>query len=154
MQIDEIDRKIMATLQADSAQPIGDVAEHVGLSLSACARRIKSLEERHYIDGYCARLNGERLGYKMVFLVEVSLDSQTGKALAAFEKEALERPEVLECYLMTGDADYLLKVAAKDTADFEQRYRRAIASLPHVTKIQSALIMKTVKPWRGFPTHD
>ncbi|MEM1148228.1 MAG: Lrp/AsnC family transcriptional regulator [Pseudomonadota bacterium] len=149
--MDQIDQKILVELQTNCRRPIGEIADRVGLSLSACARRISLLEAHGFIEGYGARLNGEHLGYAMTFFVEVSLDSQTDAALAAFEKAAKRRPEVLECHLMTGTADYLIKVAASDTRDYETTYRKVIAALPHVSRIQSALVMKTVKPWRGYP---
>lgn len=150
LSMDQIDRKILSALQANCRRPIAEIADQVGMSLSACARRITLLEENGYIDGYGARLSGEKLGYSMTFFVEVSLDSQTEAALAAFESAAIRRPEVLECHLMTGDADYMIKVAAQDTRDYEATYRKVIASLPHVSRIQSALVMKTVKPWLGY----
>ena len=150
LRMDLKDRKILAELQADCRRPIAEIADRVGLSLSACARRITLLETHGYIEGYGARLNADLLGYGMTFYVEVSLDNQTDAALAAFEKAALRRAEVLECHLMTGDADYLVKVAATDTSDYESIYRKVIASLPHVNRIQSALVMKTVKPWLGY----
>jgi len=87
----------------------------------------------------------------MTFFVEVSLESQSESVLAAFEKAALARSEVLECYLTTGSADYLIKVAAQDTESYEKIYKRIIAALPHVNRVQSSLVMKTVKPWTGYP---
>ncbi len=148
--MDQIDRKILNALQENCRRPISDIADEVGLSLSACARRISLLEDKSLIEGYGARLNAEKLGFRMVFFVEVSLDSQTEAALSTFEKATKARPEILECYLMTGQADYLIKVAAADTQDYEATYRKVIASLPHVSRIQSALVMKTVKPWLGY----
>ena len=144
------DRQILAELQANCRRPIAEIADKIGMSLSACARRISLLEEQGYIESYGARLNADRLGYGMTFYVEVSLDNQTDAALAAFEQAARNRPEVLECHLMTGNADYLVKVAASDTSDYESIYRKVIAALPHVSRIQSALVMKTVKPWLGY----
>lgn len=149
--MDRIDRKILSALQENCRRPIIEIAEYVGMSLSACARRITLLEENGFIEGYGARLNGAKLELGMIFFVEVSLDSQKDAALAAFEKAASRRPEVLECHLTTGTADYLIKVAAKDTSDYETIYRRVIAALPHVSRIQSSLVMKTVKPWLGYP---
>ncbi|MEL6415725.1 MAG: Lrp/AsnC family transcriptional regulator [Pseudomonadota bacterium] len=148
--MDHVDRKILVALQSNCRRPIAEIADQVGMSLSACARRITLLEENGYIDGYGARLSGEKLGYSMIFFVEVSLDSQTEAVLEAFESAAIRRPEVLECHLMTGDADYMIKIAAHDTRDYESTYRKVIASLPHVSRIQSALVMKTVKPWLGY----
>lgn len=149
---DLLDRKILAQLQQNCKRPIGEIAELVGLSLSACARRISLLEERGYIDGYGARLNPARLDLGMMFFVELALVSQTDKVLSEFEAAARQRPEVLECHLMTGRADYLIKVAVKDTADYEDIYREVISTLPHISRIHSALVMKTVKPWVGYPT--
>ena len=149
--IDNIDRKILDTLQSDCRQTIAQISETVGLSPSACHRRIGLLEERGVIERYAARLNGQALGYVMTFYVELSLESQSEKVLSEFETAAIARPEVLECHLMTGSADYLLKVAAQDTEAYERVYRRVIAALPHVSRIQSSLVMKTIKRWNGYP---
>lgn len=149
--IDPIDKKILAALQSNCRRPISETADLVGLSLSACHRRIGILEQKGVIERYSARLNGEALGYAMTFYVEVSLESQSESALATFERAALASPEVLECHLMTGTADYLIKVAAPNTKDYERLYRRTLAALPHVSRIQSALVMKTVKRWNGYP---
>jgi len=150
--IDEIDYKILNCLQENCRQSVADIGEKVGLSPSACHRRIGILEDKGVIERYAARLSGEKLGYAMTFFVEVSLESQSEAALSAFEKAALTRPEVLECYLTTGSADYLIKVAAPDTESYERLYKRTIAALPHVSRIQSSLVMKTVKRWTGYPT--
>ena len=149
--IDAIDKKILTLLQDNCRAPIAETAEKVGLSLSACHRRIGQLEKAGLIERYAARLNGTALGYAMTFYLDVSLESQSETALAAFEKAALASDQVLECHLMTGDADNLIKVACRDTEDYEQLYRRTIAVLPHVTKIKSSLVMKSVKRWKGYP---
>ena len=149
--INKIDRKILTLLQENCRVPIAETASKVGLSLSACHRRIGQLEKAGLIERYAARLNGAALGYGMIFYLEVSLESQAESALTAFETAALANNHVLECHLMTGDADYLIKVACTDTQDYEQLYRRTIAALPHVTKIKSSLVMKTVKRWKGYP---
>ena len=151
--MDRIDRDILAILQKDSRGSIAETAEKVGLSLSACHRRIAALEEKGVIEKYSARVNGRALDFNMLFFVEVSLDNQTDAVLAEFEQAARNKPEVLECHLMTGSADYLLKVAAADTTEYERTYRRTIASLPHVQRIESSLVMKSVKQWDGYPTH-
>ena len=149
--IDNIDRKIMEALQRDCRQTIAQISDKSGLSPSACHRRIGILEDRGVIERYAARLNGKALGYVMTFYVEISLETQSEKALSEFEAAAIARPEVLECHLMTGSADYLIKVAAHDTESYEQMYRRVIAALPHVSRIQSSLVMKTIKRWNGYP---
>ncbi|MEE9273115.1 MAG: Lrp/AsnC family transcriptional regulator [Robiginitomaculum sp.] len=149
--MDAIDKKLLLALQEDCRQSVANLATYVGLSASAAHRRIGLLEKDGYIKGYQARLNGAKLGYNIEFYVEVSLESQSESILAAFEKAALSRPQILECYLMTGNADYLLKVAAENTREYERIYRRTIAALPHVTRIQSSLVMKAVKRWAGYP---
>ena len=149
--IDNLDRKILALLQRNCRMSIADIGAEVGLSPSACHRRIGILEDKGVIERYAARLNGEKLGFNMTFYVEVTLEGQSESILSAFEKAALARPEVLECHLMTGSADYLIKVAAPDTKQYERLYRQTIAALPHVSRIQSALVMKTVKRWTGYP---
>lgn len=149
--IDAIDAKIMRALQADSRQTAAQIGDMAGLSSSACHRRIRLLEQKGLIEGYGARLDAEKLGYTMSFFVEVTLEGQSETVLAAFERAAAARDEVLDCYLTTGPADYVLRVAARDTDDYERIHRRVISALPHVIRIQSSLVMKTVKRWRGYP---
>lgn len=152
--IDEIDKKILLAVQENCRRSISDISLEVGLSNSACHRRIGLLEKSGLIEGYHARLNGPKLGYQIEFYVEISLDSQSENVLEDFEKAVLARPQILECYLMTGDADYLLKVAAENTREYERIYRRIIAALPHVTHIRSSLVMKSVKRWDGYPARS
>jgi len=149
--IDTIDYKILSELQKSCRQSVAEIGDQVGLSPSATHRRIGILEKDGVIERYAAQLSGKKLGYAMTFFVEVSLESQSESVLAAFEKAALARSEVLECYLTTGSADYLIKVAAQDTESYEKIYKRIIAALPHVNRVQSSLVMKTVKPWTGYP---
>lgn len=152
--MDSIDKKLLQALQSDSRQSIAELATKVSLSPSACHRRIGILEKDGIIEGYHARLSGEKLGYQIEFYVEVSLDSQSEQALAAFEQAALSRPQILECYLMTGNCDYLLKVAVENTREYERIYRRTIGALPHVARIQSSLVMKPIKRWTGYPARS
>jgi len=149
--MDDIDRKLLAQLQDDCRQSIADLSEKVGLSPSACHRRVKQLEDRGIIQGYIAKLDGKQLGRLIEFFVEVSLDSQRGDALKAFEDAVQRIPEVLECYLMTGQSDFLLRVAAADTQDYERFYRTRMSQLPGVARIQSSLVLRTVRPWSGYP---
>ena len=149
--LEETDRKILRELQEDSRRSVAAIGERVGLSASACHRRIRLLEERGAIQGYGARLDPEALGLSVSFFVEVTLEGQSETVLAAFEQAAARRPEVLECHLTTGQADYVLRIAARDTEDYERIHRRVVSALPHVIRIQSSLVMKTVKRWRGYP---
>ena len=100
--LDAIDYKILDSLQKNCRQSVSEIGDHVGLSPSATHRRIGILEKDGVIERYAARLSGKKLGYAMTFFVEVSLESQSEAVLTAFEKAALARPEVLECYLTTG----------------------------------------------------
>jgi Lrp/AsnC family transcriptional regulator, leucine-responsive regulatory protein len=149
--LDEIDRRLLAGLQRDSRQPIAALAAAAGLSPSACHRRIKLLEERGVIASYGATLDRAALGYSIELFVELSLLSQTEDALTRFEQAVLRVPEILECHLMSGEADYLLRIVAHDAQDYERIHRTRIARLPGVARIVSSLALRTVKSWSGYP---
>ena len=149
--MDEIDKKILKHLQADCRQSIAELAEKSGLSSSACHRRVGVLQDKGIIDSYVANLNGPSLGYKIEFFVEVSLNAQQQDSLKNFETAVQRVPEIIECNLMTGKSDYLLRIAAKDTEDYERLYRDYISTLPNISNIQSSLVLRSVKPWAGYP---
>ena len=151
MRQDPINRRILAALQADSRISVADLGAKVGLSPSACHRRVKQLEEAGLIAGYGARLDPRALGYGMEFFVQVALKSQADKALDAFEKAVRSAPDVLECHLMAGGTDYHLRIVARDAADFERIHREVLAKLPHVARLESYLAIRTVRSWRGYP---
>lgn len=148
--MDKIDLRILTALQADCRQSVAELAETVSLSPSACHRRVKQLEDKGVIQGYTARLDGKKVGYLIEFFIEVSLASQREEILREFERAVRSVPEILECHLMTGQADYLLRVGASDTVDYERIYRNRIAQLPGVSRIQSSLVLRTVKQWAGY----
>lgn len=148
---DTIDRKLLSVLQRDSRLSIAELGAEVGLSASACHRRVKLLEEGGVISGYGARLDPRRLGYGMEFFVEVALKTQSDKALDAFERAVSTAPEILEGHLMAGGTDYLLRIVARDAADFERIHRDVLAKLPGVARLESHLAIRTVRPWRGYP---
>lgn len=151
MQLDDIDRKLLRTVQQDSRKSIQELGEAVGLSPSACHRRLRGLEERGLIRGYHAELDAKRLGFTMLFFIEVGLSSQSEPSLEAFEAAAADIPEVLECHLMAGQSDYILRVACRDQEDFERLHRRLAARLPGVARIHSNLSIRTVKALGGLP---
>ncbi len=151
--VDEIDRKILEALQIDSRQSIADIADSVGLSKSACHRRVKLLEEHGIIDRYTAVLNAAALGYSLTFVVDVTLRAQTDDVMTAFENSVRRLPQVLECQLMTGRDDYILRVVAQSAEDYEATHHR-IARLPGVETIQSSLSLRTVKAWTGLPVRQ
>jgi DNA-binding Lrp family transcriptional regulator len=149
--LDAIDRRILRELQRDCRLPVAELGARAGLSASACHRRVKRLEEAGIIDGYVARLAPKALGFTLEFFVEVALRSQSDKALAAFERAVEASPEILECHLMAGGTDYLLRVVAADAADFERIHRERLAALPNVSRIESHLAIRTVRRWSGYP---
>ena len=151
LQIDAIDRKLLRCLQQDSRRSVQELGEAVGLSPSACHRRLKALEQTGAIDGYRAVLNADRLGFTMQFFIEVGLSSQSEPSLDAFEAAVQEIPEVLECHLMAGQSDYILRVVCRDHEDFERLHRRLAARLPGVARIHSNMSIRRVKSLGGLP---
>jgi Lrp/AsnC family transcriptional regulator, leucine-responsive regulatory protein len=149
--LDEIDLQILAQLQRDCHQSIATIAERVHLSTSACHRRIKALEDNGTITGYNAKVAPQRLGYRVEIFVELSLATQGEEAFSKFEKALRVIPEVIECYLVGGQYDYLLRIVATDTEDYERIHRQSISRLPGVSRIQSLLSLRTVKANHGLP---
>jgi DNA-binding Lrp family transcriptional regulator len=148
---DKADKRLLRELQANSSLSVAELGELVNLSPSACHRRIKLLEDQGVITGYGARLDAAKLGLSIEFFVEISLIAQTEQNLEAFENSVRRVPEILECHLMGGQYDYLLRIAASSATDYERIHRQAITRLPHVARIQSSLALRTVKPWTGLP---
>ncbi len=149
--LDKIDKIILAELQINAQRPVAELAHKAGLSPSSCHRRVKLLEEAGVILGYTANLDRTALGLANEFFVEVSLSAQTEEAFEKFEKAVQRVPEILECHLMSGQFDYLLRVAAADATDYERIHRSRISRLPGVQRIQSSLALRTVKAWAGYP---
>jgi DNA-binding Lrp family transcriptional regulator len=151
MLTDPINVRILKELQRDCRLSLDELGQRVRLSASACHRRVKQLEEAGVITGYGARLDARSLGHAMEFFIEVSLKSQADRALDAFERAATAAPEILECHLMAGGSDYLLRIVARDAADFERIHRECLARLPHIARLQSHLAIRTVRAWEGYP---
>lgn len=151
MKIDETDRRILAVLQKDGRLPNAELADRISLSASACHRRVQRLEKEGYIRGYVALLEARKIGMPTTVFVEITLSGQADAILDAFEKAVARIPDVLECHLMAGAADYLLKVVARDTEDFAQIHRRHLARLPHVAKMQSSFALRTVFKTTALP---
>jgi Lrp/AsnC family leucine-responsive transcriptional regulator len=149
--LDKSDKIILKMLQAGSQQPLSEIAAKAGLSPSSCHRRIKTMEADGLILGYTATLNRKLLGLANEFFVELSLVAQTEEAFEKLEKAVQRVPEILECHLMSGQFDYLLRVVARDAEDYERIHRTRLARLPGVQRIQSSLALRTVKVLSGFP---
>jgi Lrp/AsnC family leucine-responsive transcriptional regulator len=150
MKLDKLDRELLRLLQADGRLANAELAQRIGLSPSACFRRLQRLETSGVIAGYTALLDGEAIGRPNTVFIEVTLDSQGGTALEAFERAVQACPDVLECHLMSGDIDYLLRVAVADMRDFERVHRQQVAAFPHVARLRTAFAMRAVVPRRGY----
>jgi Lrp/AsnC family transcriptional regulator, leucine-responsive regulatory protein len=142
--LDRIDRRVLALLQADGRLSNTQLSAQVGLSQSACLRRVQRLERLGVIEGYGARLSPAALGRSETVFIELTLDSQSESALEAFERAVAVSPDVLECHLIAGDNDNLLRVAVASTADYERVHRRQLATLPHVARIRSLFALRRV----------
>lgn len=151
MELDEIDRRILAALQRQGRMSNADLSEVVALSPSACHRRVQRLEKEGFIRDYVALLNPRKMGRPTTVFVEITLSGQADEVLDAFEKAVARVPDVLECHLMAGSADYLLKVVAGDTEDFARIHRRYLATLPGVAQMQSSFALRTVRQTTALP---
>ncbi|WP_128254634.1 Lrp/AsnC family transcriptional regulator [Falsirhodobacter deserti] len=151
MKLDPTDRRILNVLQRQGRITNADLAEQVNLSASACHRRVQRLEEEGFIAGYVALLNARKMERPTVVFVEITLSGQADEVLAAFEAAVQRIPDVLECHLMAGNADYLLKVVAQDTEDFARIHRQHLARLPGVAQMHSSFALKTVFRTTAIP---
>ncbi len=143
LHIDSIDRAILVALQQDGRLANVKLAEQVGLSESACLRRVRALEESGVIRCYVALVEPAAIGKPNNVFVRVTLDGQQREKLAHFEAEVRKVPEVMDCYLMSGDFDYLLRVIVQDNADYMHIHNR-LTGLSGVLRVQSSFALKTV----------
>ncbi len=149
--MDERDARILRALQRDCRQPLAELAAEIGLSTSACHRRIKLLEEAGVISGYVAKLSSAALGLPVHLFVEITLSSQSENALKAFEDAVRRYDDILECHLAAGEADYILRVAARDVADFNEIHRNCLSRLPGTSAMKTIFVLRSVKQWQGYP---
>ncbi len=151
MELDSTDRRILEVLQRSGRMSNADLSEQIHLSPSACHRRVSRLENEGYIRNYVALLDPRMVGRQTTVFVEITLSGQADEVLDAFEKAVARVPDVLECHLMAGTADYLLKVVALDTEDFARIHRRSLATLPGVAQMQSSFALRTVRQTTALP---
>lgn len=144
IELDSIDRAILSQLQADARVPNVTLADRVGLSPSACSRRVDALEKSGVVRGYHARLSSRALGHPIVVIVYITLEGQSVKYLTEFEAAVKECPNVLVCYLMSGTSDYLLRVAARDLADYERIHKEWLSAMPGVARMTSSFALREV----------
>lgn len=144
MDLDATDRRILNVLQKEGRITNADLSERVNLSPSACHRRTQRLEEEGYIAAFVALLDSRKLGRATTVFVEITLEGQAEELLDAFEREVARIPDILECHLMAGSADYLLKIMVEDTEDFARIHRQFLSRLPGVRQMQSSFALRTV----------
>ncbi|MEC7413834.1 MAG: Lrp/AsnC family transcriptional regulator [Pseudomonadota bacterium] len=142
--LDRIDRSILRWLQQDGRLSNAALAGHVNLSESACLRRVKALEQSGYLCNYVGLVDQALAGYPDNVFVQITLHSQQQDDLAEFESEVAKLPEVMECHLMSGDADYLLRVIVADARDYERLHSQFLTRLPGVARVHSSFALRTV----------
>ena len=150
--LDRTDRKILALLQQDGSLSNLELAEQVGLSPSPCSRRVKALEDSGLIQGYRALLDARKLGLDLLALVNISMDRHTPERFDNFEARVSACPEVLECYLITGQsADYVLKVIVRDMQHYQEFLLGTLTRIEGVSGVHSSFVMRKVLDRTALP---
>jgi Lrp/AsnC family transcriptional regulator, leucine-responsive regulatory protein len=151
MNLDSIDYKILSELQREGSLSNVELARRVNLSPSPCLARVKALEASGVIDRYVALANPSKLGLGLSVFINISLKEQSKAALAEFEQRIAEHEEVMECYLMTGDSDYLIRVAVPDLPALEKFILEQLTPIPGIEKIRSSFALKQVRYKTALP---
>ncbi|MEQ8204926.1 MAG: Lrp/AsnC family transcriptional regulator [Woeseia sp.] len=151
MSLDRYDRAILQALQQDGRVSNVVLAGIVNLSESACLRRVRALEAKGLIERYVALLNQKQAGLAGNVFVHIALNREEQSELAAFEEAVQHLPEVMECYLMTGEFDYLLRIVVSDMADFERVHNESLTRLPGVARVNSSVAIRTVRKTTELP---
>ena len=149
--LDPIDRKILAELQADGRMTNVELSRRVGISAPPCLRRVRTLEETGYIQGYHAQVNARELGFEVTVFAMVGLSSQAGKDLAAFEELARSWPLVRECHMLNGEIDFILKCVAPDLSSFQSFLTEELTAAPKVASVKTSLVIQCAKAEPGVP---
>jgi Lrp/AsnC family leucine-responsive transcriptional regulator len=145
------DRKILRVLQAEGRITNADLAERIGMAPSPCLRRLKALEADGVIEGYAARLNRRAVGFGVLAFVQVNLSHHSDEAVERFQEAVARLEEVSECYAVTGDADYLLRVVARDLEDLGQSVLKRLLRLPGVKDVRSTIVLAVVRDAQPLP---
>jgi Lrp/AsnC family leucine-responsive transcriptional regulator len=151
MQIDRQDRRILRELQRDARLSNTALATCVGMSESACLRRVRLLEQAGVIERYTAVLSASKVGVTVSFIIRITLKGQTDQNLSAFEQAVASVPEVTECDLTTGESDYVLRVVARSAEDFERLHSKVLTKLPGVARVDSSFVLRSVVKNAGLP---
>ncbi len=152
--LDRFDRRILHELQTNGRLPNSELAKRVNLAESTCLRRTQGLEESGLIRGYVGLVDQTRAGYPDNVFVQITLGSQQRADLEAFEVAVRDLPEVMECYTMTGEADYMLRVVARGALDYERIHRRHLTRLPGVDRVHSNFALRTVVKRTEVPVRE
>lgn len=152
--MDRSDLLLLREVQLDSNRSIQELASSANLSTSACHRRLRALEQAGLIEGYQARLDPKKLGLGVNAFVSIRLNSQSQETMARFEEAVGRFDQILECHLLSGAADYLLRVVVATLEEYEQVHRTCLAKLPAVLSMQTSFSIRSVKRWTGLPLHQ
>ena len=150
MLLDRADRAIVTALQENARLTNVELSERIGLSPSACLRRVNTLERKGLIAGYHATIDMAKIDYDVMVMVQITLTGQASTILNDFERAVVRIPNLLACFLMAGTKDYILRVAARDVADYGQIHANHLSSLPHVQSMESNFILRSAMN-RGLP---
>lgn len=142
---DSVDLALLRELLHDSRRSLQEIGQQVGLSSTACWNRIKQLESAGVIEGYTVKVNLERLGFQNSVIVQVNLESHSDETLYEFGRVLETIPEVLEAHLISGDYDYLIRIAVKDTRDYERLLREKLYRIPGIRHSKSSFVLRTLK---------
>jgi DNA-binding Lrp family transcriptional regulator len=151
VKLDRIDRRILHDLQADGRMTNVDLARRAGISAPPCLRRVRALEKAGLIKGYHAEVNAEALGYAVTVFAQVGLSSQAESDLKAFEALIASYPEVRECHMLAGEADFLLRIVATDWDAYQRFLTTKLTPAPNVSHVKTALAIRTSKSEPGVP---
>jgi len=152
--LDRIDRRILRTLQADGRISITELAERVGLSATPCSERVKRLERDGVVAGYHARLNPHALGQGLLVFVEIRLAAKSGRIFEEFKREVLKLPNVLECHLVSGDFDYLIKARIPEMNAYRRLLGDMLLGLPGARESKSYVVMEEIKESLALTVDD
>jgi len=151
VKLDEIDLRILRDLQENGKITNVELARRVGISAPPCLRRVRALEEAGFITGYHAEIEPAKLGYNVTVFAQVGLDSQSESELSAFEKLVRSWPEVRDCHMLAGEADFILRIVAQDWETYQKFVTEKLTPAPNVANVKSALTLRASKHEPGVP---
>jgi Lrp/AsnC family leucine-responsive transcriptional regulator len=150
--LDKLDRHILRILQEEGRISMKELGERVGLSVTPCIERVKRMERDGVISGYYAKVDPAALGAKLLVFVEITLNQKSASAFEQFRREVLRIPEVLECHLVSGDFDYLIKARIREMAEYRRLLGDMLLSLPGAAQSKSYVVMEEIKETLVLPT--